>query len=729
MKKLLKLFKRAVLHSTTTKKIGHYMIRALAHPKVRPLTRVFVRGLLYLRLGNLVDSIRSVKRMYLNDPVYHLVRRINAYKTENLVQEVIARYSVQPHPNPSVSIIIPVHNHVELTLRCLLSIFWASDDVPYEIIVADDSSEDDTPLVVSQCKGLIYIRNEENLGYLKTCNKASKFAKGEYLLFLNNDTLVLPGWLTNLVWTFQNVSKTGLVGSKLLYPNSVLQEAGGIVWSNGDGWNFGRGDNPHNPKYSYLREVDYCSGACIMVRHDLWKQLGGFDERYAPAYYEDTDLAFRVREAGFKVLYQPLSQVIHLEGASSGRNLNAGVKQYQLINREKFYERWKDRLNGHGAYEALCEPYYYNRYVKGYVLYIDAVTPTPDRDSGSIDAVNTMKILRELGYAVTFIPAHNLAYAGPYTEDLQRIGVECLYLPFVRSVEEYIRKCGSHFSVVILSRYPVAKRYISNVRKYIPNAKIMFNTVDLHFLREERSAIVLGDKRRLGFSRKVREEEINIMRKSDYTLLVSEREMEVVQSFAPEVKAVHVPPPRQIPGRLTEFEDRKDIAFIGGYRHLPNVDAVWYFAREIWPSVSRLLPGVNFLIVGSEIPKEFQALSSATIKLIGYVPDIGQVLNEVRLSVAPLRFGAGIKGKILTSLSYGVPCVASTIAIEGMGLTPGVNVLHADSREEFIEKIVQGYTSPRLWYQLSDNGLRFVKERYSIESVKKIWENLLRELK
>ena len=166
--------------------------------------------------------------------------------------------------------------------------------------------------------GLRIVTNDENLGFLRSCNRAAAQARGRYLVLLNNDTLVLPGWLDALLQTAKDGEDVGAVGAKLIYPNGLLQEAGGIVWQDGSAWNWGRGEDPEDPRFQYVRQVDYCSAACLLVPKALFDELGGFDDRYAPAYYEDTDLCFAIRARGKRVLYQPAAQVVHFEGVSHG---------------------------------------------------------------------------------------------------------------------------------------------------------------------------------------------------------------------------------------------------------------------------------------------------------------------------------------------------------------------------------------------------------------------------
>ncbi len=626
-----------------------------------------------------------------------------------------------------ISIIIPVYNKIRFTIACLHSIFVNAGRDDYEIIIADDHSTDQTPAVFqNRFTKVRYFRNETSQGFLKNCNAAAKKAQGRYIVFLNNDTLVCPGWLDELVQPLDENSALGLVGCKLLYPDGMLQDAGGIVFHDVGAWIYGRCTNPLRPQFNYLRDVDYCSGASIAVSLQLWKQLGGFDEQFAPAYYEDTDLAFQVRAAGYRVVYQPLAEVVHFEGITHGKSEDSGIKKYQVVNQQQFFDKWKHVLTRHGSYDPDSIPA--DRTVKGRILIIDALTPTPDKDSGSMDAFNYMKIMKKMGFHVTFVP-ENLIFFDDYTRDLQRMGVECVYLPFVNTSKEAVMRYAPEADIVMLCRVYVASHLVDLVRLYAPDARIIFDTVDLHFLREERRAELEGSSALLARAANIRTQELGIIRKVDATILRSRYEVEFLNELVPDARLFNIPIVREIPG-LSDipWEDRRDIVFIGGFTHPPNADAVQYFVSEVWPILRAGGFAERFLIVGSNVPDKVAALASGDIVIMGYVKDLADVFGKCRLSIAPLRYGAGMKGKVITSLSYGVPCVATKTAAEGTGLVHHKNILVSDDPYELAQMIQSLCVDKPLWEALSRAGLLYCEENFSMEEAEKIIGNVFSEL-
>ena len=628
---------------------------------------------------------------------------------------------------PAVSIIIPVFNKVDYTLQCLASIQSNLPSVSFEILLVDDCSTDATARLLNLVRGVRVIRNETNLGFLTNCNNAAGVANGRYLMFLNNDTEVAPRWLDELVETLESDPTIGMAGSKLLFADGMLQEAGGIIWSDGSALNYGRGDDPRRPEYNYVRDVDYCSGASILIAKKLFDQLGAFDKRYAPAYYEDTDLAFTVRKAGLRVVYQPFSEVVHHEGITSGTDIKSGVKAFQLVNQKKFFEKWAPVLRTYGRPEQHQALAHDRRHAK-HALVIDVVTPLPDQDSGSIDTLNYMRLLLALDYKVTFLP-DQLPRHGRYTDDLQRLGIEALYEPYVESGKAFLEEHGERFDLVLLHRAPYASQYIDDVRRCCAKADIIFNTVDLHFLREMRQAELEGSKLLSRMADYTKAMEISVMQRADATIVISEQERELLKAECPRVRTYAIPYIRELVGACNGFASRRDIAFIGGFRHKPNLDALEYFVGQIWPHIHADLPDAQFVIVGSNAPDEVTNLAQHPgVVVRGFVPDLATVFDHIRLSVAPLRYGAGIKGKVGTSLCYGVPCVLTTLASEGMRLTHDLDALIADDPETFANEVVRAYQDEALWKKLSDNGGLLMTRHYSFKQAREKLQNLIDEL-
>ncbi|EKD98588.1 MAG: hypothetical protein ACD_23C00354G0001, partial [uncultured bacterium] len=629
--------------------------------------------------------------------------------------------------NPVVSIVIPVYGQIDYTYNCLRSLWSHRSHYSFEVIVVDDCSPDNTLEVLKTINGIRVVHNETNSGFIRSCNIGAKAANGQYVHFLNNDTQVTAGWLDELVRTFDEFPGTGLAGSKLIYPDGTLQEAGGIVWQDGSAWNFGRNQDPSLPIYNYAREVDYCSGASIMLPRELFEKLGGFDEHYLPAYAEDVDLALKVRDLGYRVIYQPLSVVVHFEGVTSGTDTTKGVKAYQVENIRKLYARWHARLMQHQPPGADVDGAK-DRCATRRVLVIDHCTPTPDQDAGSVIMYNMMMLLREMGFQVTFIPEDNFLYMPGYTTALQRVGIEVLYAPYVTSVEQHLKDFGGRYVLVMLTRPKVVEHHLKAVRKFCPKAKVLFYTVDLHFLRMSREAELNSDKEAQKAADEMKRREIDAIQASNATIVHSTAELELLRSELPDAKLHVFPLIVDVKGRSGTFPERRDIVFVGGYQHPPNIDAVQYFVSEIMPILRRRLPGVRFHAVGSRPPKDILELAGDDVIIAGFVEDLDSLLNKMRVSVAPLRYGAGIKGKIGSAMAVGLPVVATSIALEGMALTNGENILMADDAKDFAETVARLYENEQLWLSISESGLKFADFAWGAEATWRILAAILAEM-
>jgi glycosyltransferase involved in cell wall biosynthesis len=338
------------------------------------------------------------------------------------------------------------------------------------VIVVDDGSTDNTSKVLESFENIIVVTHKRAEGFIGACNDGARSAKGEYITLLNNDTEPMCRWIDEALFALTQFERVGAVGSKLIYEDGVLQEAGGIVWNNAEPWNYGRGRNAYDPRYCYARQADYLSGAALTMPKKVWDEVGGLSREFMPAYYEDTDINFKIRACGYKTVYAPLSVVCHFEGVSNGTDVNGtGLKRFQRINEPKFKRKWLNACRNNGNVGDQPDKAK-DRNIIGRALFLDEQTPRPDMDAGSYAAIQEIRLIQSLGFKPTHA-TEGLAYLGEYTHCLQRIGVETLYAPFYSSIKEVLEKTGRDYDMVYITRYTMARKYVDMIRQYAPQAK------------------------------------------------------------------------------------------------------------------------------------------------------------------------------------------------------------------------------------------------------------------
>ena len=636
------------------------------------------------------------------------------------VQPDAAGMRIPSRRNPAVSIVIATYGQLDVTLACLRSIADHPPHAAFELILVDDAypgPEDMTPLQAVQ--GVTLLRNADNQGFLLSVNHAARVAQGRYIHLLNNDTELLPGAIDALVDLLDARPDAGMAGSKLLYPDGRLQEAGGILWTDASGWNYGRFQDPARPEFNYVREVDYCSGASLMVRRSLWESLGGFDEAFVPAYYEDADLAFRSRAQGLKVLYEPRSVVIHHEGASHGTDTGTGVKAHQIANQARMAGKWAD---------VLAREHYANAdnvlrardraKTRRTILVIDHYAPEPDRDAGSRSTMGIVGSLLDAGWVVKFWP-HNRLHSAVYTPALEALGVEVLDNRNPVALGDWLRESGAGLDHLLAIRPDIAVDLLPQIMRNT-GAVLSFYGVDLHFARVRRQAELDGSPALLADAAIMERLERRVWRQFDVVIYPSDDEAEVVRAMAPGTVARGIvpftfdasPPRTAPPGQ--DGKDGRTILFVAGFAHPPNVDAALFLMTEILPVLELQAGPVHVVLAGSNPTQAVRSLAGPNVEVTGYLTDeaLSALYHRYRAAVVPLRFGAGVKGTVVEALSRGLPVVTTSIGAQGIpGLRDVVPVV--DDPDGIVAALKTLLTDDAAWLAQSHRQTEFAERRFS----------------
>jgi len=629
-----------------------------------------------------------------------------------------ARLRLPHSDDPEISVILVLFNRAELTLACLRSLA-ENYSARMEIIIVDNASRDETPVLLDQLQGARIVRNLENRNFLLAVNQAALQARGEYLLLVNNDAQVLPGTLHSALATIRSAPGIGAVGGRLILLDGTLQEAGSIIWRDGSCLGYGRGDNPFAPMYMFRRDVDYCSGAFLLTPRRIWEKLGGFDETFKPAYYEETDYCTRLWEQGLRVVYDPNSVLLHYEFASSDSRTSAtdlqrehqrifGVRHQQLLAKH-----FEPDLNS-------ILPARMKQRGQKHVLFIDDRVPHTWLGSGFPRARAILLTLLNQDYFVTFYPFSILDedWNSVYTDMPAEIEFMMGYGPPL--LEPFLRNRQGYYGTVFVSRphnMKILKPILDAHPDWFEKTNIIYDAEAIFVTREIALRQVTGTPLSPEETDTLLQEEIALAAAADRVAAVSRSDAEEFRKHG--VERVHIIGHSLAPAPTPRgFAERSGFLFVGAIHEeaSPNGNSMVWFLEHVLPKIrAKLGGGIPFTIAGVNNSERVKELAGPGVRITGHVPDLTELYDTARVFVAPTQYAAGIPHKVHEAAARGVPVVATPLLASQLGWKDGDPFLVGSDPASFAKKCVELHSDERLWSNLRHAALGRIQKECSTE--------------
>ena len=614
---------------------------------------------------------------------------------------------------PQVSIVVPTYNHADDVIRCLESIAETAESTPFEIVLIDDCSAPTHQLLFSNLSGVRVLRNDSNRGFAQSCTRGIEESQAPAILLLNNDTEVLDGFLdqsTSLL--FDEQRHVGAVGTMVLASDLSLQDAGCQLVGEGVPVQVGRGENPLDAAFNIVRPITYGSGCSLFLRREAFNEVGGFDSQFEPAFFEENDLCRLIDKAGWEVLYCPAAVVLHREGSTLGRR--GDKEREKLFDRQaaRYYEKWKGVASALPPQGTRPIDLVFNLPFGGScVLVIDHRLPEPLHDSGSIRMEQILLELKRQGRTPIILSAGTFVRASS-AERLSRQGIGVL----THSLEDpelphLLRRLLPEIDFVLACRPQVALAARPIISELYPEVPFVFDTVDSHTLRIQRRHEIEGTDATERDLDATRVAERAVLEHADLAIALSTEDRialaSLLDSPPPFVLLPNVHPSLSLPA---EPEGRSGLLFVGGYEHEPNVDAVQWFCAEVLPLIEATTGPLPVTLAGSRPTEVVRKLASASISIPGWVEDLSPLYERARVVIAPLRWGAGVKGKVGEAMAYGVPVVTTTIGAEGIAVRSGFDIEVANTPRAFADAVLGLLTNNQRWSAQSAAGQTTIEE-------------------
>lgn len=614
---------------------------------------------------------------------------------------------------PTISILLVLFNRAELTLSCLQSII-AHCKVPYELLIIDNASSDATPELLAKIEGARIFRNTENLGFLQACNQGFEYAKGKYVLLLNNDAQILKGTIGAAYRTLLSDHTIGAVGGKIVLLDGTLQEAGSIIWNDGSCAGYGRGEDPNDPKFMFRREVDFCSGAFLLTPLEVAQQLNGFDTIYSPAYYEETDYCMRLREHGYKVMYEPRAEIIHFEFASS-ENSDRAI-QLQRTNRIKFVERHKERLSEqmppHPKYLLPASLRRGGDALR--ILYIDDMIPHADRGAGFPRSNEIVNQIDTLGHFVTLLPlnfpareAWDIVY-----RDISPT-IECAFEIGREGIQEFLDNRISFYDTLWISR-PHNMEFLApilpDIRRMNTAIRVIYDSEAVYSHRDLIYAQLHEITDTYEEIEQQIEAELSLGHLADCIITVNSYEAQQFRTYGVEDISI-LDTSFDISPSEARFEERTGLLFVGNLDQddSPNVDSIRWFVEEVYPMLTDKFKGLPLTLIGSNRSNIIQRLARRYpfINLLGKVDRLDPYFESHRVFIAPTRFAAGSPAKVILAASQGLPVVATSMIVEQSEMQADISIMDGGENDPgaFASAIEDMMTHKEKWQMIRSEAL------------------------
>lgn len=614
--------------------------------------------------------------------------------------------SFPPCERPRVSILIPTQDQLGHLAACLASLERTIDPerTPYEVVIAFNGTDSGaTGTFLKSVSGIRAIPLALNLGFGGGNNYAANRARGEFLVFLNDDAEVEPGWLDALLGMADSSGDIGGVASRILFLDGSLQEAGGIIWSDGSTRPLGRLAPPGSLAFSFVRPVDYGSANGLLVRRDAFLALGGFDPRFFPAYYEDVDLCLGIRHRlGKEIVYEPRAVIRHAEAASTP---DSGFRSFLFRrNQRQLCEKWGFVLAAYAPPEpesplAVAQAVQRRRRNPIRVLVIDDRVPDAGLGSGFGRTVQLCADLNDKRFATTLYPSDRSH--PPRANTVAGLGVDIIE----SDLTDHLSHPENAYDAVVISRPHNADIFLGQLRKAFPNVPVIYDAEALYHKRLWTQAKLETDPQRrdahVSEAQAMERCETGIASSVDRLVAISPDERDWLQEIAGHAPVdLMVPFDESVRMSPAALADRADAVFVAGWLAgdgSPNVDALRWYCRYVVPLVRKAIPAFRTLVTGKDPPVQLRHDVDDLVVFTGFVRSIADVYGAARIAIAPIRVGAGVKIKTMEALQYGVPVVATPIGAEGLGLNDGVEIDVTDDPEEYARRIVTLMTDAGAW--------------------------------